>query len=216
MINGLSDPGVNGPAVSTGGVPMKPLISLWFGFLLVIVAIAPASHAQVPRVAIYADEALQDRYINGCPEEPPGSVADTLYVVAEGFDMAMTSIEYRIDLGPHLFFLGDIVPDGVVEGDYSGDGIRITFPTPADATGRLLVHMIVFCYNCWRCDDINGITILDALITVLPHPESGKIQAIRWPDMTAVEAEGMPLILCQRASIPVEQTTWGMIKALYH
>jgi hypothetical protein len=194
---------------------MKPQTSILFGFFWVIVAISPASLAQVPTVAIYSDEALQERDIWSCPGGPPGTVASTLYVVAEGFNMSMASIEYRIDLNPYLLFLGDIVPAGVGEG-YSVEGIRITFLTPVDATGQFLVQRIDFIYQCEGCLDIDGILILDALITALPHPESGKIQAFRWPDMVAVEAEGLTSILCERASIPVEQTTWGMIKALYH
>lgn len=186
-----------------------------FGVVVLGVAFAPAALAQVPNVALYTDKAFQEREIEGCPEEPPGAILDTLYVVASGFNMAMASIEYRIDLSPQLWFSGDIVPAGVAEG-FSIDGIRISFATPADATGQLLVQKIEFIYGCQGCRDYkHPISIMDVPLRVLPHPESGKIQAFRWPDMAAVEAVGLPAILCPRIGVPIEGSTWGAIKSLY-
>jgi len=194
---------------------MKSVTSFVVSLFLVGIAAAPAALAQVPNVALYTDKALQEREIVGCPEEPPGVIFDTLYVVASGFTMAMASIEYRIDLSPQLGFVGDIVPAGVAEG-FSIDGIRISFATPADATGQLLVQKIEFIYGCEGCKNWKtGITIMDVPLRVLPHPGSGKIQAVRWPDIVAIEATGSPAILCPRAGAPVEGSTWGAIKSLY-
>jgi hypothetical protein len=202
---------IAGPTDGTRGSPMKSLTR--YLFLCLWACLAPASLAQVPTVALYSDVALQERDIEACPLDGPG-VVGRLYVVAEDFDMAMASIEYRVDLSQYLLFLADVVPTGVVEGN-SIDGIRITYPTPADATGRLLVETIVFEYWCEGCMDIDRGPVLNALSTVLPHPESGKIQAFRSPDLVAVEAEGLTSILCELISIPVDGGTWGMIKALY-
>ena len=196
---------------------MKPRSRILVGVFLVVLALAPSSLAQVPNVALYTDKAFQEREIEGCPEEPPGTILDTLYVVASGFNMAMASIEYRIDLSRYLAFMGDIVPAGVAEGS-SIDGIRISFPAPADATGQLLVQKIEFIYLlCQGCQDYQHptIMIIDVPLRVLPHPASGKIQAVRWPDMVAVEAVGLPAILCPRIGVPIEGSTWGAIKSLY-
>ena len=198
---------------------MKPIARILMGVFLTGVALAPASLAQVPSIGIYWDEALQRRSMESCPWALPGTVVDTLYVVVDGFDMAMASIEYRVDLSPYLEFLGDNVPVGVAEG-FSIDGIRITFPTPVGTTPQLLIQKIFFFYMCEGCVPARtgrpGRTLLDEPITVLPHPQSGKIQAIRWPDMTAVEAEGLISILCPHIGTPTERTTWGNIKGLFH
>ena len=195
---------------------MKPIARILMGVFLTGVALAPASLAQVPSIGIYWDEALQRRSMESCPWALPGTVVDTLYVVVDGFDMAMASIEYRVDLSPYLVFLMDIVPVGVAEG-FSIDGIRITFPTPVGTTPQLLIQKIHFLYMCQGCVAAGtGFVFIDEPITVLPHPQSGKIQAIRWPDMVAVEAEGLISILCPHIGTPTERTTWGNIKALFH
>ncbi len=195
---------------------MKPVARILMGVFLTGVALAPASLAQVPSIGIYWDEALQRRSMESCPAALYGTVVDTLYVVADGFDMAMASIEYRVDLSPYLGFLGDNVPVGVAEG-FSIDGIRITFPTPVGTTPQMLIQKIFFRYMCQGCVAAKtGLALLDVPITVLPHPQSGKIQAIRWPDMVAVEAVGLISILCPHIGTPTERTTWGNIKALFH
>ncbi len=147
--------------------------------------------------------------MEGCPEALPGTVIDTLYIVADGFNMAMASVEFMVDISEYFLFLADIVSAGVVEGNSVG-GIRISYPAPADATGRLVVNGIVFTCMCEVCADVK----FDTPLEVLPYPESGKIQAYRWPDMVGIEAVGLTSYLCWTAS-PVKHTTWGNIKALF-
>jgi hypothetical protein len=135
-----------------------------------------------------------------------------MYVVAGNFNMAMSSIEYSVELDPaFLGFLGDIIDIGVAEG-WSPSGVRISYDPPLDAAGTVVVEgvFVIWVWSQGGCPNVN------IPVRVLPHPSSGKIQAVRWPDLTAVEAVGRSATICPEASIPVEDTTWGTIKGLYN
>jgi hypothetical protein len=121
--------------------------------------------------------------------------------------MLMRSIEYRVDYPVELLFFGDIVDSSYqVVGD-SQDGIVIIFPTPLNAFETVVLQKAEFVWMCSACESIA------IPVVVVPHPSSGKIRAISWPDSEEVEAVGMTAIVCP--TIPVESSTWGHIKALY-
>ena len=63
--------------------------------LMLSAAFAPVCLAQIPSVALYFDRALTQLHTD-CPDAPPGSVLDTLYVAAFGFSTPIEGIEYRI------------------------------------------------------------------------------------------------------------------------
>jgi hypothetical protein len=62
---------------------------------------------------------------------------------------------------------------------------------------------------CDNCSEANQ----NAPVVVVPYPDSGKIRALRYPDLFEVQAVGMKSLIC--ATIPNEDTTWGKVKALY-
>jgi len=172
--------------------------------------IATAIFAQTPTVSVYFDDYynLMEGY---CPPGPVGSVLDTVYVVAEGFNMWMSAIEYAIDYpSPSLFvWIGDDVPEfGLCLGD-SPSGITIAFTIPANAFDRLIVQEV---YILWMCDDCGDED--PAYLRPVVHPGSGHIRAVRWPDEVLVPAVGLWSIVCRDFS-PTEETSWGRIKALY-
>ena len=163
---------------------------------------------QVPYVQIYFDEGLQRTHENSCPFSAPGTIDGDLYVAAHNFSMFMSSIEYSVDYPPEIGFLGDVIDSSYeVVGD-SHTGILISFPTPLDAFETVLLQKVRFVWWCALCES-QAIPIV-----VVPHPASGKIRAISWPESDEVEAVGMTAIVCP--TIPVESTTWGHIKALYN
>jgi hypothetical protein len=185
--------------------------------LVVVVAIAiglfaSVSSAQTPHVVVYFDNTMTQMDAC-CPAAPAGTVQQYLYVVANNFNMWVSGIEYMISYPTSLLFLGDIVDDGPggtqLKIGQSVSGIGITWPLPANGFEPLLCQKASV---LWMCEA--GDPIADQLLVVLPFPSSGKVRAIRWPDEVEVLGVGLTSVVCPTV-IPVEETTWGGIKALY-
>ncbi len=175
-------------------------------FVICLVLCASTLSAGVPNVAIFFDKNL--RYMSGsCPYAPVGTVLDTVYVVANNFDMWMNAIEYRIDYPPQLLYISDLPPANTLVLGNSPYGITIAWTIPANAFIGLVVQKILV---LWQCDGCPG---YNYPVVVNPHPMTGYLRAVRWPDLVTVDAIGMTSLIC--AVIPVEETTWGGIKALY-
>ena len=91
---------------------------------------------------------------------------------------------------------------------------------PANGFGSLLCQKVLILWMCqatlvstdpdvWDCGTAN-----DNLVTVVGHPFSGEIRALRSPNNTEFFGTGLTSVICPQ-TIPVEETTWGGIKALY-
>ena len=185
--------------------------------LVVVVAIAiglfaSVSSAQTPHVVVYFDNTMTQMDAC-CPDAPAGTVAQTLYVVANNFNMWVSAIEYRIQYPPSLMLLGEGVDDGPggtqLKIGQSPTGIGISWPIPAPGFGALVCQKPNVLWMCAAGD-----AVADQLMVVLPFPSSGKVRAIRWPDEFEVLGVGLTSVVCPTV-IPVEETTWGGIKALY-
>lgn len=180
-----------------------------FFFVLVGIFLFPASSsANVPLVLLSFDYPDMQYHAN-CPDEPPGTVVGTLYVVARNFDMWMAAIEYRIEYPSEIAWLGDILEPTQLSIGATPDGIGITWPIPVNAFGNVVVQKAFFLWMCQGCP----LCSLRA-IKVRPYPSSGKIRALRWPDLLEVQACGGFVVICPRP-VPIEETTWGRIKAMY-
>lgn len=185
---------------------MNKLICL-ISLTAVLLGLPQFSTAQVPYIQIYFDEDLQRTMEISCPFVDPGSRVGTIYIAAHNFSMFMSSIEYRVDYPPELSFLGDIINSSYQVVGHSIIGIVISFPTPLNAFETVVLQKVEFMWVCYACESIA------IPVVVVPHPSSGKIGAISWPDSEEVEAVGMTAIVCP--TMPVEASTWGHIKALY-
>jgi len=169
-----------------------------------LVGIAPSSVAQVPIVQVYLDSELLTIHRECAPLGTP----DTLYVVASNFTQPILDIEYRIETYGNLLIAEDLLPEGFTGEGYSGSGIRVLFGTPLDASARIVVERL---YVLWTCN--NSCSGSPLYLTVQPHPQSGRIQATRWPDLVKLDALGGFNSFC--GVLPVTSSTWGQIKALY-
>ena len=187
--------------------------------LVVLFALASRVTAQAPYLQVYFDD--QFLYEWGyCPAAPIGTVATTLYVVAHDFDAWLNAIEYRLELPPQLLFLGDVLPPGSLSIGQSPEGIAIAFPVPLNAYSPVLISTV---YVLWMCNDCGPNYNTPVCFDV--YPSSGYLRAVRWPDLELIYATsetalicpaGPPWPICAELPIPVEQTTWGHIKAMYH
>ncbi|MFH1756205.1 MAG: hypothetical protein ABIA59_10950, partial [Candidatus Latescibacterota bacterium] len=141
-----------------------------------------------------------------CPDDPPGTVLDSLYVVAEGFLSWYNAIEYKIVYPPEIIFQEDNT--GGLDIGSSGAGIASGWALPFWEAKPHLINKVIFIWNCQGTQD-EGIPI-----TVVAHPVTGFIRAAEWGTRTFLYAEGMTGWI-RASEVPVESTSWGRIKALY-
>lgn len=178
--------------------------------LVVVAAVAllgvTAASAQVPHVVVFFSN---NSTAMDCPVAPVGTVLDSISVVAVNFNMWMNGIEFMIDYPPQMTWLGDDVGPNLSIGN-SPTGIGITFPLPLNAFVPATVMKANFVWMCDDCSPGNQ----NAPVTVLPYPSSGLIRAVRWPDLATVIGVGMTSLICP--TVPVEETTWGGIKAQFN
>ncbi len=185
---------------------MRKVLSFLLALLILSLGASIVS-AQIPFVQVYFDQYLTKASIDNCPDETPGSQVYSLYVGAVNFNCWMSAIEYKIEYPPEISFMGDNT--GGLDIGSSPLGIATAWTFPLNAFGPALVNEVSILYLCQLC-----IGISEVAISVVPHPESGLVRAIRWPDNSFVDAVGQISLIC--TSVPAEETTWGSIKALYN
>jgi hypothetical protein len=181
---------------------MRRLLSA--AFVVAIVTLSFAAHAQVPFVQVYFDEygTVDSR------DCPPVVMSDTLSVFACNFNMWMSTIEYMIGFGPAFTFCGDIFDERVSTVGNSEWGLHVTFRDLGDARGPFRVQRVCVVWHCTDCAEY-----LDTQIEVLPHPDTGKVRAVSADDVI-VDAVGMASTTCPWTT-PARKSTWGQVKSLY-
>jgi hypothetical protein len=188
---------------------MKKILVVVFAIAVVF---ATAASAQTPYVAVYFDDTYQTMTAD-CPDAPPGTVPDSAYVVTHNWNMWVNAIEYAIAYPPQIFWTGDQIAPGILaigQSDVTLGGIGMTWPLPANGFGSLFLQKFFFFWMCEGCDGN-----WDSPITVVPYPQSGQVRAVRWPDLAIFQGVGLTSLICPSPGIPVEEKTWGGIKALY-
>lgn len=185
------------------------------GVLAVALAgvMAGSANAQVANIQVYFDPAFTQTQAN-CPDAPPFTVAASLYVVMNNWNMNITAVDFSIDYGPALQFLGDNFPepDLVASTGSSPGGIAIAWANccPQDGFLPVLVDIPAVLYGL--CDCAQG----PYHVVVHGYAPLGKTQpsAIRKEDFAELSGVGMTSLICP-GFIATEQSTWGQVKALY-
>lgn len=177
--------------------------TLWAGLALTLTgALAPVSDAQTPYIAVYFDPGFSVE----C-KDCPGQVLDVWYVAGVGFNTPVTGAEFAIEYPAAASWLGDLNTPPVTIGS-TPTGISMGYATPLNGyspVGLCQVHVFWVCDGCgppWYWN----------MIKVRPHPSTG---FLGWTDGDYVErnAVGLTSIIC--GGTPVEETTWGRLKALF-
>jgi hypothetical protein len=173
---------------------------------------AVGAKAQTPTVQAYWTGGLV--ILPECPvggDDPFGNpMAGEFYVVAHNWNIWMTAIEYSIVYPPQIMFPTDILAnDGWLYLGASQVGISISMPTPVSSWSDVLLETVRFIWNCSGCD------VTDIEFRLEGHPDSHAYPLIRAADFYENEhfGQGTSLWIC--FTTPVEETTWGGIKALY-
>jgi len=175
------------------------------GLVLMAMASAPVL-AQTPIVQVYFDD--QFTAASDCPPGPIGTVVDTLYVYAQNFNMFMSAIDFSVSYPPQVSWLADTpMNNGLMVGNTPG-GAAIAWSLPQNGFAPVQVCRVLV---TWQCDACIGNE--DAEIVVGPYFNQTEVRATRWPDNVLFTAIGMRSLIC--ATVPVESTSWGKVKALY-
>lgn len=160
-----------------------------FGFVLLLsVVICPTDTPAVPHFAVYFDPALTQS-VASCPFEPPGTVFDTLYVAADGFDTPLEGVEYKLTVPSELIWIADLDLGNGLQIGASVSGTSIAFFEPVDASGPVIVQAIVVLWLCNECS-----TFRDE-VSLTPHPATGSISAVT-SDLGLTNVVGLPAVVC--------------------
>ena len=164
---------------------------------------AYAATAQTPHVVVFFDE----NYTQTTAVCGGNGVTGTLYVVAVNFNMWISAIEYAVNYPPSILWLADIPKTPLNIGVTPG-GVASSWGLPQNGFAPLGVMDVLF---SWQCDDCS--TSPNDPIVVATHPQTGHIRAARYPDNVLVDGVGLTSLVCP--VVPVEDKTWGGVKALY-
>ena len=170
--------------------------------LTVLTVCTSLAWAQTPTVRVYFDTQLTAESKN-CPA---GGGVDSAFVVAQDFGNFIAGLELAIMFPPTMTWIADANKPPASIGN-SVTGISMGFPLPQNAFGKLVVYTVVFNWNCTGC------LVTDDRVVVSAHPLTGFVRATQWPSLQFINAIGMTGLVC--ATVPVEETTWGRVKALY-
>jgi len=161
--------------------------------------------AQTPHVVVFFDEDFWTETTAVCGGS---GVLDTLAVVAVGFNMFVSAIEYSINYPPSTTWIADMPVADLNLGNTQSGVATGWGDIPQNGFAPLLVMNVLI---QWECDDCG--TSLNDPIVVSPHPLTGFIRAARFPDNELIEGVGLTSLVCP--TVPVEEKTWGGVKALY-
>ena len=183
--------------------------TLAFGLLWALVPHRVA--AQAPFIQAYYD----DQFTVSTMNSPGIGVLDTVYVVAKNIGTSISSIEYSVDYSAGLTFIFDLFLAGNADGTTVG-GVKHTWSGPISVTEPLLLATVLVQWTFSNC------AIID-FICVNPLPNSGVIQATTESGPLLLTGKGSwicgvlgdPPITCWLAPVPVHETRWGQIKAMY-
>jgi hypothetical protein len=177
---------------------------------------AVGASAQTPTVQPY----FQGGQINvpQCPEGgDSGTIPGNIYVLAHNWNIWMSALEYQVEWPTQLIFVGDVPADPawltIGTSINPATGISYSFGTPVNAYNDVLIETISFFWNCSGCATAQNITVTVMGAPASPEPPS-VVRAVDFWSEEYVYGIGMQAIVCP--IVPVEETTWGGIKALYN
>lgn len=157
-----------------------------------VVVCLVAAPAASQTVAVYFDEALTMRAMD-CP----GPGLDTLYVVAEDFNILFTGMEFKIEYPPSMVWLADMDMPPVTIGN-TANGVSIGWSLPLNGFFPVQFMRVLVLWTCTDCATVNQ------PIKVVPHPTFGSIAAARFPDFELIYGSGKTSIICPEMDLDIK------------
>ena len=149
----------------------RVLVQSGLVLLLVFAAFAPIQATAPAVVSVYFDRALTKHYAD-CPDAPPGTVLDTVFVAVDGLSAPLEGIEYRILFPPEVVWLAEIGSERGLRLGTSDNGISIAFFTPVEGPGPVIVQELLILWLCDGCETTN------IPITVEAHPSTSALRGV--------------------------------------
>lgn len=161
------------------------------------------AYAQTPNVQMVFDEG----YVSQTYTCSTGEIFNG-YLVARNFNIWMQAIEYNVQYpGGGINKIGEApaAPLAIGATDNYIAGYSLAWSVPQNGFEPVLTTTVYF--QCLECTP-------DSPVIVIPNVVSGFVRATDYPGNTFHYGIGMTSVLCP-VTIPVENTTWGGVKALY-
>jgi len=177
---------------------------------LVVVALMAAVvtvNAQTPYIAVYFDQ-----YYGQETKDCPGFVMDTWYVAAVNFNTYITGADFRILYPPAVTYLSDLGLPPVSVGN-TNTGLSMAFALPQNGYNLVPLCQVRVFWNCDNCGRPNG-PFVNNQVTVVANPNTGFLGVTDFPNFNLVPGTGLTAVICPE-TVPVEESTWGQVKALY-
>ena len=165
--------------------------------------------AQTENFQVYFD----DLYTQGAANCPGVGVIDTLYVVTNNLNMFFTAAEFSVQLPPELTWLADL-PNTTLAIGNTQSGVAYSWQLPQNGFAPYELCKILVSWNCNDCAGTpapGGAVVVNKNLANPPAVTSPRVA--RYPDNTLIDVIGMTSLVC--AQVPVEETSWGKLKALY-
>ncbi len=187
----------------------KPVTMVLVALLLVTSSFTILS-AQTPFVAVYF-ETVNWSETTTCPLDPPGTVFQQIFVAAVNFNTQIGGIEFQVNYPPELQWIGEFYPIPAVANGTTPTGLQLGFLSPGvDGNSVFIVASVTVLWQCGGCTGDANVPV-----TVGPHPLSGFVQGVDISVNPSVLIPGVGLTALICPTVPVEETTWGKVKALY-
>jgi hypothetical protein len=175
------------------------------------IAIASSASAQTPYFQVYFDAYFTETAAD-CPPPPVGHLLDTLYVVAHNFNAWLLSTDFSLQWSPYLTILGEEAIGTPLKLGNVQDGIAVTWPSRRNGWQPVPILQIPVVWMCETCDGVGGTE--QSKIIVGPYPGQPNPRFKEYGTQVDMYGVGMTSLICSQ--VPVEETTWGQIKALYN
>jgi hypothetical protein len=175
---------------------------------LVIVMVGAAS-AQIPFIAVYFDK---HHSVEALPPPPcanpcPGiGVVDYVWIALANANAFVTGVDFKVNYPPEMIWMQDIGTQPVTIGN-TNTGISMGWALPQNGFSAVPICQVKFMWNCGSCASPN------IPIVVVPNPATGFLGYTDYPLYALHDAVGLTALIC--ACVPVEETTWGQVKALF-
>jgi hypothetical protein len=186
---------------------MKKVLAVVLAAALLSVT-AVGAFAQIPFVQWYFD-ANMTQTSTDCVDD--GGAFHTGHVVAVNFNIFMSSVEYTISYPPSISWFADVSVNvnqlNIGATPLSLGGVASAWTLPLGTFTPTPIMRVLF---KWVCPDgCYGIQPIE----IGPHP-TGRLSYVQFGNNVRRDAIGMISLVCPDP-IPVEETSWGKVKALY-
>jgi hypothetical protein len=171
---------------------------------------AVGAYAQIPFVQWYFDNTMTQT-----TADCDGSTFQTGFVTAVNFNQLFSSVEYSVSYPWQMVWFADqnVNTEQLNIGN-TPTGVASAWSLPMNGFGPIIIMRVIYNWHsgCTACQgNQNGPIVVGAAFPIEP---TGKVRFIRFPDNLEFEAVGMTSMVCP-SGVPVEDTSWGRVKALY-